>query len=283
VLPIRQINKRSYLHQVGDDKRIQLVQLDLTDSIDAKVLEGCDIIINTAAFVSPFEKDQAQMEKVNVGVVKKLYELAKLQNIKKFIQVSSTAVLGTTKPTDLINEDSREEFRPTYYAKTKKAADDWLDIQEQIPTLIIYPGFMLGEYDSRPSSGAILFALKMKKFNYYCAGEKNFVAAKDVAGGIYQAIQQGISGNYILGGENRKISEALNLFCQVLNIDNHLKEISRDEIKDKEVEKEFCFTNGLDFTKAKKDFSYAANTNLEEQLNEVMDYFTRIKILRVKK
>jgi dihydroflavonol-4-reductase len=40
---------------------------------------------------------------------------------------------------------------------------------------------MIGPYDSRPSSGALVLALHKGKVAGYTGGGKNYVAAKDVA------------------------------------------------------------------------------------------------------
>ena len=70
-------------------------------------------------------------------------------------------------------------------------------------TVIVNPTFMLGAYDTKPSSGKIILMAWRKKMVFYPPGGKNFVHVEDVAKGILMAIYKGRNGDkYILSNEN---------------------------------------------------------------------------------
>ena len=68
---------------------------------------------------------------------------------------------------------------------------------------------MIGPYDSRPSSGAMILALYKNKVPGYSLGGKNFTAVKDVATAMTNAITMGEIGQcYILGNFNLTYKES---------------------------------------------------------------------------
>ncbi|MBK9192635.1 MAG: hypothetical protein IPM77_14675 [Crocinitomicaceae bacterium] len=85
--------------------------------------------------------------------------------------------------------------------------------------VVVHPTFMIGPYDSRPSSGEMILGVYKRKIPGYTLGGKNFVPVKDVAVGIANAIQMGKKGEcYILGGENLTYYEAFNKMAAVLEV-----------------------------------------------------------------
>ncbi len=282
IIPYRKITKRHYLHNFIEDDRISLLEMDLMNEFPPSILEGVDLIINSAAFASPFESDFEQMQEINTELPKRLYEAGKTKEVNRFIQISSTSVLGSEDRNKVLDEEDNEFMRDTPYAKTKKSADDWLWDKTDVST--IHPGFMLDRFDSRPSSGAILMALRMKKFNFFTEQKKNIVAAADVAKGLFQMVAEEKTGNYILGGENISISSFLQMACEKIGKDfSELTEISEDELKEHQLEREFCLTSPVSSEKAKNDFGYVPVHTPEECLNNTLEWFQEKKMMRVKK
>jgi len=78
---------------------------------------------------------------------------------------------------------------------------------------------MLGAYDTKPSSGALILALYNKKVPVYTNGSKTYIAVNDAAVAIANAITMGeIGACYILGNHNLKYEEAFGLICDVLRV-----------------------------------------------------------------
>jgi dihydroflavonol-4-reductase len=69
---------------------------------------------------------------------------------------------------------------------------------------------MLGPYDSKPSSGAMIIAIIKGKMPAFSSGGKNWVYVKDVSRGVCNAMTMGRIGEaYILGGENLTYVDAV--------------------------------------------------------------------------
>ena len=89
--------------------------------------------------------------------------------------------------------------------------------ENNLPAIVVNPTFMIGPYDSRPSSGALILALHKGKVPGYTNGGKNYVAAKDVAFAMANAIEMGRIGEcYILGNVNLTFKEAFNLIAKTI-------------------------------------------------------------------
>lgn len=283
----RNVSSKTYIGTV-ENVNYTTVSMDLSN-VETFVTEKFDVVINAAAFASPFEKDSSMMEMVNVSGVKNLYHWALASGVKKFIQISSIACFGSSSYASMIDESSSNFWRETVYGRTKKEADLWLSNNSQLPLLTIHPCYMLGEFDSRPSSGAIFFALKMGKFTSYINNTKNFVAASDVARGVLDAISSGASGNYILGGYNYKIKEFLDCYAKITgeSISNitevDLGKIDFSDIINGEMVKEFCLSYSASSEKAFRDFGYAPKIEIEEMIKSSITYFESKKMLRFKK
>lgn len=278
----RSKNKRSYLSSISSSRIVECC-FDLTlneeypDSIDT------DIVINCAAFASALPADKDKMYEINVEAVKRLYSLCIKSGVKKFVQISSSACLGSQHKEEIIDESKSDSPRDTSYAKSKSEIDNWLEKQTDIPVLFIHPGYMLGAWDAKPSSGAVFFALKMNKINQYKNSLKNFVAASDVARGVLQAVDHGVGGHFILGGENRRISDFLKTYS---DISGESVEQIKEKVylsDDNSFAQEFCDTQGLDDSKARAVFGYKPMKDLEDMIEEALVYFYKHKMLRSSK
>ena len=80
---------------------------------------------------------------------------------------------------------------------------------------IINPTFMLGPYDSKPSSGHLIIALFKNKLPIYLPGSRSYVAVKDASIAIVNSISMGESGEcYILANDNLSYKE----FFQIVEV-----------------------------------------------------------------
>jgi dihydroflavonol-4-reductase len=75
--------------------------------------------------------------------------------------------------------------------------------QQQLNAVIVNPGFMLGPYDWKPSSGRVMLGVSRALIPFATRGGCSLCDARDVASAIVNAVVQGQSGqSYILAGEN---------------------------------------------------------------------------------
>jgi dihydroflavonol-4-reductase len=279
----RKLTKRSYLFNTKNHKNIVLIQSELDEFLKNNFTMPIDVVINCTACVSSSKEETARMKKINTDFVKELYQWCEKQNVSHFISLSSTACLGAGNFGEIVTENSTSSSRPTAYSQSKLAADIWLEKQNSVKWSIIYPGYMLGKWDSKPSSGAIFFALKMKKLKAIINHTKNFVACSDVARGIVNITESKLSGKYILGGYNHPIQDFLKVFSKITQFKtNDIEVLPSSHKSDSEFINEFCLTHPLDISKAKKDFSYTPTVSLEEMIKESLEFFAENRMLRFK-
>jgi dihydroflavonol-4-reductase len=94
------------------------------------------------------------------------------------------------------------------------------------PVVIINPTYMIGPFDSGPSSGQMLIALCKGALKFYSNGGKNFVCSVDVAKAAVNAIKKGVPGEcYIAGNQNMQFKDFFHTACKILHKDFSMKPI----------------------------------------------------------
>ena len=195
--------KSSWLGQ--ESENLKLVETDFSSDIST-ILKDVDHIIHIAAEIRQNLLKYDEYKKVNYDITLNLLVQAEAAGVKKFLFVSTantlgygnTAFWGTEKAPQLY------PFTHSLYAQSKLAAEDHL-LQNGKATevIILNPTFMIGAYDSKPSSGKIIFWAWKKKLVFYPKGGKNFVHVEDAANGMLKAIDKGKNGEkYLLANEN---------------------------------------------------------------------------------
>lgn len=196
-------NKNSYKGK--KHKNFNLIEAQLFDDFSS-VLSGIDILIHAAATTDQSLTNYNNYWNINCNATKQLFNTSILCKVKRFIFVSTANTLGfgnLSKP-GIENCKVNSLFKQSYYAKSKIEAENYLlENKHKIDTVIVNPTFMLGAYDTKPSSGKIILMGWKKKVVFYPPGGKNFVHVKDVSLGIINAIDKGVSGEkYLLANEN---------------------------------------------------------------------------------
>lgn len=186
-------------------KNLQLITGDLLDDFTG-LLDNVDYVIHIAALTSQNSSDNSKYWEINSLATKRLFHSATISNVKKFIYISTANTIGYGTKNKLGMEINpiREPFSKAIYAQSKKSAEDFLLFNKQkTQVVIINPTFMLGAYDTKPSSGRIILMSLNKKLVFYPPGGKNFVHVEDVAKGIMKSIETGQDGEkYLLANEN---------------------------------------------------------------------------------
>ena len=274
---VRKVPSKSFIGSLKENYplNLTLIESDLDDYVPNDD-DYFDAVIHTAAKLSSDEAQKDEIWQTNFEATKNL--INKLQGkFTKWIQVSSIGTLSNGHDI-LVDESFHGNARETHYAQSKLKADQWL--MENYPdSLIIHPTYMLGKWDSKPSSGAIFFALKYKKMNTFLNHNKNFVGASDVALGILKAIEADQRGHFILGNINISIKDFLMKASNELNIPFNLCEESlSDETLD--FVKEFCLSSSASSLKAMETFGYNPEKDLNLLIKEVLNYFEENKMLK---
>lgn len=232
---VRELLKRNYklkaLIQKGSKSRtlegldIEFVEGDLLDRVGLiEHVKGCDAIIHIAALTNVWPIRHEIYYKVNVEGTQNMIEAALSNNIKRFIHVSSASAFGfgsKDKPGNETTVTMAKEFGLDYVDSKLDAQDVVLKAvkDRKLPAVIVNPTFMIGPYDSKPSSGAVILAVAKRELKLITSGGKNWVYVKDVAAGLCNALNMGRIGEmYILGNENLSYKEATGLIAEVAGV-----------------------------------------------------------------
>jgi len=197
--------------------RCDIINGDLLNEQDLiTATAGCDAIIHAAAKTSQWPVELRFYEAVNIKGTGNVLTAVKKNNIKKFIFVSTANVFGygtMGKPGNEQTEYAFHDLKSGYITSKYLAQKLVLDAHKKhgIPVVVVNPTFMIGPYDSKPSSGKIIQMGLNKKVQVFPAGGKNFIHVRDAAIGVCNAIKFGKPGEcYLLANENLTYREFYN-------------------------------------------------------------------------
>jgi dihydroflavonol-4-reductase len=184
-------------------------------------LAACDYVIHVAASTALWPGRNRMVTEVNVEGTKLIMQAAKKAGIKRFVHIGSASSFapGTAaEPADETKEYNGWRFRNDYMDSKFKAQQLVLDAckNEGFQGIVVCPTYMIGEYDSAPTSGRLILSLEKGMVPAYSRGAKSYVHTADVATAAVNALEMGRLGEaYIAGGENLTYRE---FFEKVYNI-----------------------------------------------------------------
>jgi len=184
-----------------------------------------DVVIHCAAATNVFPARNASVNRVNIEGTQNVIDAALKHKIQRLIYVGTANSFGFGETLDNLGK----EFSPY---KSSKYGLDYMDSKmhaqemilnavklRQLPALVVNPTFMIGPYDSKPSSGIMVMALHKGKIPGYTAGGKNYIAVKDAAVAIANSLTMGKIGEcYILGNENLSYQEAFEKISKAIGV-----------------------------------------------------------------
>ena len=194
---------------------------DLRDA-DA-VLRACrdvDAVIHCAGFVHIGWTNAETHQGINVEGTRHIAAAA-AECGKRLVHVSSVDALGisyTDEPAD--EESANPDITPCPYTVTKRQAEQIVQehVSGGLDAVIVNPGFMLGPWDWKPSSGLMLLRVAKRFTPVSPSGGTGVCDARDVAAGVLAALKSGATGRrYILGGENMPYFRIWRMFGEVAN------------------------------------------------------------------
>ena len=198
---------------------VEIVRGDIRDreAVERAVRES-DCIIHAAAHVHIGWSGMDVARAINVEGTRNVAFAAHAEGVK-LVHVSSLDALGSSAKGRASDEESEPSGGvPCPYVVTKREAEQViLDFVAQgLDARIVNPGFMVGPYDWKPSSGRML--LQVARGWGVCApsGMNTYCDVRDVVSGILSAARNGKPGRrYILGGETLSYSQAWRIFADV--------------------------------------------------------------------
>jgi nucleoside-diphosphate-sugar epimerase len=166
----------------------------------------------------------------NVTATEQLIRTAIKQGVKKFVYVSSAAVVADGKPLRDITEDYKPARRPLdHYTKTKAQAEEIVaKYQDFIQTIMLRPPLIWGENMPLMED----FREMIEKYGFPTIGEINHTLAtchvNNVSAAIIQSLQSDISGTFfITDGQKRPLRQFMKELANGYGLDTGSRTINR--------------------------------------------------------
>ena len=210
-------DKRSFQSSVHEN--LTIVEGDISEIRTAEsAIKSCSIVIHIAAITSQNLPRYKDYREVNAITTENLVRLSIQNNVKRFIYISSSNAVGfgTKENPGIEDTPIRKPVSGSFYAMSKLEGQQLaLKYCDKIDVVILSPGFMLGPWDSKPSSGRIIL-MGLKGIIFYPPGGKNFIHVKDAATGVVNSIEKGRNGEvYLLANENLTYREFFEKLSEV--------------------------------------------------------------------
>jgi dihydroflavonol-4-reductase len=215
-----------------DGLQIEIVLGDILDkNFMRQELQGCMYIIHVAALTNVWPRRLQILREVNIQGTKNVMEVAEELNITRMVHIGTASSFGHGSK-EYPGDESKAFIGWKYgmdYIDSKYIVQQMLldhHAKTGFPIIIINPTFMIGPYDSGPTSGKMLIELFKGNVQGYSIGGKNFVCSMDVAQAVVNALTKGVPGQcYIAGNENLEYREFFMKACKTLNKKFKLKAI----------------------------------------------------------
>lgn len=195
--------------------------LEDTDTL-ACIFEGADVVFHCAAMLSVRKIMNDEITRINVTGTENIIRAVKMAGVPRLVHVSSIIVCGISEdgePVDELHECNLDKFgfNDSYTTTKRMSHEKVLDaVGKGLDAVIVCPGYMIGPYDSKPSSGQLLIDIVKKRLPLIPTGGNSFVDVSDVTRGMISAWEKGISGeNYILTGYNLSYEQFINQAAQI--------------------------------------------------------------------
>jgi dihydroflavonol-4-reductase len=183
-----------------------------------RAVEGAGQIIHCAGHVHIGWSDLEIHRQINVEGTRNIASAARAEG-SKLVHVSSVNAIGLGSKDKPATEDhALPGIIPCGYVVSKREAEQVIleEIQRGLRAVTVYPGYMLGPWDWKPSSGRLLLALATL-FTPFCPnGGCSLVDARDVANGALAALNRGEPGSrFVLAGTNLSYWDLFHLMASV--------------------------------------------------------------------
>ncbi|MEC5171759.1 NAD-dependent epimerase/dehydratase family protein [Chryseobacterium nepalense] len=203
----------SFYTENPDDffNKIEWVNVDFDDIQSIQdALKGVDEVYHCAAKVGFNPDDATEMYHTNVKGTQNLLYACENSEVKKFLHVSSVAVLDIDNENGELDEDS--DFNPkddhSAYAISKHLAEMevWRASAEGLNVVIVNPGMIIGSGNWGKSSGDIFPTMEKNSFTF--SGGTSYADVRDVAEISVQLMEKSIFGErFIIISENKRYAE----------------------------------------------------------------------------
>lgn len=175
------------------------------DSFLRQAVSQVDAVVHSAAMLHIGWRKLPESIETNVGLTERISRLAQESGIR-IVHVSTVDTLAAARAGQPQIETAVEPAKPaSVYVISKRLAEAAIlrGVERGLDAVIVNPGFMVGPWDWKPSSGQMMLALSKRYVPLAPAGGCSVVDVRDVCRGILAALRSGRTGErYILGGHN---------------------------------------------------------------------------------
>ncbi len=194
--------------------RIEWVDMDFEDQESiSRALEGVEEVYHCAAKVSFDPRESREVYHTNIDGTRNLLYAVDGSLVKKFLFVSSVAVLDL--PNDKGEFDENSEYNPktdhSAYAVSKHFAEMevWRAMAEGLNAAIVNPGMIIGSGNWEQSSGNMFSTFA--KYPFAFSGATSYVDVRDVAAISVKLMEKNILGErFIVVSESKTFEEMSN-------------------------------------------------------------------------
>lgn len=198
---------------------VEFRKSDLSDPASLPALaEGVDAIIHCAGFIHIGWTKLEESRRINVAGTAALARAARERGVP-MVHVSTVNTLGRKSIESPADETTKlEDFVACSYVVTKREAEEAVKAEQQkgLRATIVYPGFMLGPYDWKPSSGKMMLETMQQKPLVYPTGGCSVCDARDVADGTLAIVEKGLwNDDFCLAGYNLSYRDLWTRFAEL--------------------------------------------------------------------
>jgi dihydroflavonol-4-reductase len=189
----------------------------------SKALEGCHYLIHAAASTSVWPTRNETVRKINIQGTRNIAECALEANVERMVYVGTANSYGFGSKLSPGHEENgyvAYKYKVDYLDSKYEAHQVVIEnVKRGLNAIIVNPTFMIGPFDSGPSSGSLIIALSKQKIVGFTGGGRNYIYVKDVAVAVANALTMGrIGQGYILGNTNLSYEEAFTLIGNILGV-----------------------------------------------------------------
>ena len=179
---------------------------------------GVRCVIHSAAWVGIGWSQKSIAERANVLGTRNICRAIGDQETR-LLHVSTVDTLpAASEPTKPVDEQGEGMKVPCTYVTTKREAEQVVreEMSSGLDAVILHPGFMLGPWDWKPSSGRMLLEVVRRFTPVAPAGGCSACDVRDVTAGVLSAREAKRGARYILAGHNVSYQELWSQFCDVV-------------------------------------------------------------------
>lgn len=190
-----------------ENEQLKLFRGDLLDqTVIKQLLDGCDRLIHSAAFISVNGDPTGMVHRVNTEGTRLVMQTALAAGIKRAVQVSSIHAYQQS-PAGLLLDETRAYVNDDAFAYDRSKREGQqiaLSMNEKgMETIVVNPTSIIGPYDHKPSKmGKVIIDLCTGRLPFVFNGGFDFCDNRDVAAAVANALHMGEPGaGYLLAGK----------------------------------------------------------------------------------